>query len=221
MKLSQLVNKWLYNQQFILFLKLSYTPFLIFGILSILFSQKELALIINQFNYPIFDFFFKYLTYVGDGLICIILILAFVKNRFFRLAFIISTILVLSVTYIFKYQLFPNTPRPLALFKDQPNLIHTVDGVIIFMARSFPSGHTMVAFSMLSMLAVALNKKLMTTLLYFLAFLIGFSRMYLFEHFMIDVLVGGLLGLFITYISLIISDSILLKFSMNAKNQSK
>lgn len=64
---------------------------------------------------------------------------------------------------------------------------------------SFPSGHAMSAFALYGFLAFNANRgKLgVATLCFVLASLVAFSRMYLLMHFLRDILVGGVLGLFL------------------------
>ena len=58
--------------------------------------------------------------------------------------------------------------------------------------HSFPSGHTAAAFAA-AVALFACHRKAGTIAL-FLAFLMGFSRLYLFVHYPTDVLAGALLG---------------------------
>jgi undecaprenyl-diphosphatase len=57
---------------------------------------------------------------------------------------------------------------------------------------SFPSGHTALAFTIAVMLSDW--RPDLKNYLYSLAVLIGFSRIYLGAHFLVDVLAGALLG---------------------------
>lgn len=57
---------------------------------------------------------------------------------------------------------------------------------------SFPSGHTTASFSIATILA--LNITQISLLVYFLAFIIGVSRIYLAVHYPSDVIVGIVLG---------------------------
>jgi membrane-associated phospholipid phosphatase len=99
-------------------------------------------------------------------------------------SFVVSTLL----TQIPKLLLFPNITRPIAS-GIAPNLMHTVKGVTIHQLSSFPSGHTATAFTifLLTIYIFDRTKMILIGLLY--AMLCGYSRIYLGQHFPMDV--GG------------------------------
>lgn len=66
--------------------------------------------------------------------------------------------------------------------------------------RSFPSGHAANSFMVAALLAERLRRK--RYYLYGVAALVAFSRIYLGVHYPSDVLVGGCLGLYITWLML-------------------
>ena len=61
---------------------------------------------------------------------------------------------------------------------------------------SFPSGHTLIMFELAVVLLICLKgrKKLIAYFSLLFAFLVAFSRLYLYVHFPSDVLVGAILG---------------------------
>lgn len=72
--------------------------------------------------------------------------------------------------------------------------------------KSFPSGHTSQAFYTATMLATYFNVGLLLGLpLYFLALLVGITRMYMGMHYPRDVLAGAILGTFWGFIGVIIN----------------
>jgi membrane-associated phospholipid phosphatase len=99
-------------------------------------------------------------------------------------SFVVSTLL----TQIPKLLLFPNITRPIAS-GIAPNLMHTVKGVTMYQLSSFPSGHTATAFTifLLTIYLFDRTKMILIGLLY--AMLCGYSRIYLGQHFPMDV--GG------------------------------
>jgi membrane-associated phospholipid phosphatase len=64
---------------------------------------------------------------------------------------------------------------------------------------SFPSGHSTAAFSVCIFLALISNNKKWGYFYGVLAILISFSRVYLSQHYFIDILVGSILGTTITF----------------------
>lgn len=66
------------------------------------------------------------------------------------------------------------------------------DSTHVFSNGSFPSGHSATAFLTATILSFFTNLQIF---LYFLAGLIAFSRLYLENHYLSDVLVGALIGL--------------------------
>jgi membrane-associated phospholipid phosphatase len=128
-------------------------------------------------------------TYLAEGWIWIPYLI--IVGWFFKkdkaiivYSFAISTLL----TQIPKLLLLSHITRPIAS-GIAPNLIHTVKGVVMHQLNSFPSGHTATAFTIFLLTIYLLNqtKLILIGLLY--AMLCGYSRVYLGQHFPMDV--GG------------------------------
>ena len=85
------------------------------------------------------------------------------------------------------------SPRPQIYFSPEwfPFFIK---GVIHLGYSSFPSGHTVSAFAIATVLSLYQNTKWRQALLLVLAALAGFSRIYLSQHFLADVLAGSFIG---------------------------
>ena len=66
--------------------------------------------------------------------------------------------------------------------------------------HSFPSGHTVTAFSMGVIFTYWSNNRALGPLLLLIAVMVGYSRMYLSEHFFEDVTAGSVMGVLITLI---------------------
>ncbi len=69
-----------------------------------------------------------------------------------------------------------------------------IDGVELYEKFSFPSGHTALIFCLCMSICIFMKKKYFPLLLVLLAYIVGFSRIYLSQHFLIDVLAGALIG---------------------------
>lgn len=169
------------------------------GAILFLFSKGEIHLFMNQFHSNFFDYFFKYATYMGDGIVVIILILilAFIKVRYglFALAGFLSSGIIAQVLKRF---VFSDAKRPLPFFNGIADL-HLVPGVDVHSSRSFPSGHTTTAFAFFACAALLTHSKTARLFLFVLAFLTAYSRIYLSQHFLVDVFAGSIIGTATTY----------------------
>ncbi|MBP6310943.1 MAG: phosphatase PAP2 family protein [Flavobacteriales bacterium] len=151
---------------------------------------------VNEYNWPWADVFFKYSTHIADGwtvvIVCIIVLMIHTWRSFLMLA--ISTILSATITQFLKRSVFPENDRP-SMFRDQWPDIHWVQGVVLHSHFSFPSGHSTAAFSMCLALAVIVGKQGWAAILAMVAVVLGFSRVYLSQHFTQDVFAGAIVGI--------------------------
>jgi len=141
---------------------------------------------INNFHFHWLDTIMLPITYCGDGTVLAIVALGLWRLRGWRKFLWLVLILASAgiLVQIIKY-FFPS-PRPSAVFPD----IHILGPVL--RARSFPSGHTASTFGLISFLSGEFPQ--LGTLLWVMAILIGFSRVYVGAHFPADVLFGAGLG---------------------------
>lgn len=185
-------------------------PTLVFIALSgffLLYSNRsEIHFFINGYHAEWADTLFKWVTHLGDGTIFTIAIpLAFIKNLRWFFVVACTAVIVLCVTAILKQWVFHGFPRP-SLFLGEENL-YLVPGVKMHTINSFPSGHTTAAFALYFVLCFLFNNKLGSFLLFVLAALVGYSRIYLSQHFLIDVMVGAMLGLICGYMAIALISS--------------
>ena len=151
---------------------------------------------INQFHFHWLDTIMLPITYCGDGVVLSIVALGFWRlrglRRFLQLVLILITagILVQIIKYFFP------SPRPSQVFSD----IHILGPVL--RARSFPSGHAASTFGLVGFLSGEFPK--LENLLWVLAILIGFSRVYVGAHFPADVLFGAGLGYLVAKIYMVV-----------------
>jgi membrane-associated phospholipid phosphatase len=143
---------------------------------------------------PVTNFFFKYLTHLGDGLVFIPLVLYFffVKKKFALCTAATGVVLALLVNF-FKRVVFLGAPRPKKFFEGT-EVLQYVDGVSIHSMHAFPSGHTATAAAVALIIALHYKDKKITWIALAIAIFIGVSRMYLALHFLQDVAFGFLLG---------------------------
>ncbi len=168
---------------------------LIGGFFIVFQSKADIHIFINSHHSAFADVFFKYVTYLGEGWLFLTAIpmALFVSSRSgIHIAF--TGLFTLLLTALFKQVLFEGEPRPVEYFKNMYDL-YVVPGVDLHSWNSFPSGHTMAAFSIYLALATWAKSRWLILLCFLTAFGVGYSRMYLSQHFLIDVEFGAILGI--------------------------
>lgn len=181
-------------------------PFLGFlfigGFLLSVYDKETLLIAINSKYSACGDFFFKYYTHVGDGtfyLILSFLILLFV-SKYKAILMIASYAITSIIAQLIKYNIPGQNHRPRSHFWADSHRIHFVDGVEIMVSHSFPSGHTTSAFSMFLLFSVFVKNRFLSFVFFVMALMVGYSRMYLGQHFFADVYCGAIIGTVLTAI---------------------
>ena len=179
---------------------LYFSCYLIFFIVLFIYcfaiSKSDGFLLINRFHTRLLDDFFVLFTNVGNGLFVIgLMILMLIRRKFvwtlqIGISFLISGLLVQLL------KILAHNPRPSTYFRSCS--IHCILGITRTGFSSFPSGHTATVFMLTSLLAIYLPGRKSTFLFICMAVLTGFSRVYLSQHFPIDVLAGSLLGVLVS-----------------------
>lgn len=181
---------------------LPYLFFLIIcGILLAVYSKPELHIISNKNYSHFFDHFFKYATWLGNGawIAVLFLVLLFVKFRF-AFAFLAGSLLAALIVNLFKKVLLHNMYRPAKYFElFETYKLHLVEGVKTHSLQSFPSGHTATAFSLFFMLALITKNNSLKLMFFLIAVVVAYSRVYLSQHFMMDITAGSVTGVVFTF----------------------
>jgi membrane-associated phospholipid phosphatase len=185
----------------------SITFIVAFAVFLFLYGKKDSFIIINGFYNPSLDYFFQYVTYLGDGLIYIPIVLyCLFLNRRFLVPVVAAIVICTVLTHFLKRVVFPDELRPVSLEVEKV-IIHKIEGVPLHRQHSFPSGHTSTAFTMALLLASIMKRKIWAYILPMVAFLVGYSRVYLAQHFVTDVTVGMFIGIISAYSALLIYDA--------------
>ena len=190
--------------------------FLICLMLILIFGSVSISSWINTHHNFVLDSFFKYLTHLGDGITAIILITILLIIRLdYGFYAIIGFSLSSSITQFLKRVVFKDTMRPSVYFNDliEQGSWHLVDGVQLHQLYSFPSGHTTSIFSVCVLLSLFTNNHKLKYSLCFIAILTGLSRIYLSQHFLVDVFVGSVIGFSAVIISYLILNPKFSRFS--------
>jgi membrane-associated phospholipid phosphatase len=170
--------------------------------LFILFAHSKESgfILLNFYHTPFLDFAFQGITLLGDGIFSVVfcLVLLVVKKRYLSFMVFISFASSGIVAQVLKH--FISEARP-AIFLEKTNYPYFIENVTLHNFHSFPSGHTTSIFALVSILAFATKEKKYAIPLVLLGALVGYSRMYLGQHFMVDVTVGSLIGILFSIIS--------------------
>lgn len=166
-------------------------------VVKLLYTRSEIFFAVNSVYNNFLDSVEPYITHIGDG-ITIIVIAIVVALWNYRASFLILTAYALTALTAQALKYFFDMPRPRIYFQDQLAKIHFVKGLYILAVHSFPSGHTVTAFSAGVVITYLAKNKIWGLLLFFVALMVAYSRMYLSQHFFEDVTVGSIVGVFMT-----------------------
>jgi membrane-associated phospholipid phosphatase len=184
---------------------------LVFVIILLIYGKTDSFLLINGAHNSKLDFVMPYVTWLGDGLIYVPMVLyCLVFNRKFLVPAIFSIIICTVLTQGMKRYIFPDELRPFSLEEKQIT-IHKIEGVHMNKQHSFPSGHTSTAFTTALLLTAVLRRRVWAYVLPFLAFLVGYSRIYLAQHYLTDVSAGLFIGIVSAYLALLLYESLMPK----------
>lgn len=151
--------------------------------------ELDFLLTLQQLHNPILNRVMVMITSLGNvgWLFIVIGIVLLCKKSTRKQGFHVLLALIISVIVcnVFLKDLVARA-RPCWLMPEIELLIHMPKDY------SFPSGHTSASFA--AAVALGVYNRKMGILMYVLAFLIAFSRMYLFVHFPTDVLGGAVTG---------------------------
>lgn len=169
------------------------------------FGKENLFLLLNGDWGLIADYFWGIFTNAGDGLIWLI-VAGFAirkkKKALLQLAimcFVFTTIF----TQISKQLIIPDEKRPFAAI-DNTMDIHTVKFIKPHTVSSFPSGHTATAFTIYLLLVLYYGNALWIVLGFLYALAVGYSRIYVAQHFPLDVAGGMIVSVCSVTLSLLV-----------------
>ncbi len=175
------------------------TPYILFFIILLAalvqYPKAELHLLMNANHTPFNDFFFRNYTEIGGGWLPFVFLGLLLLYRYSWTIYLLAAQLFGGIVSVIAKRTF-DEPRPLLYFQENfPEIsLPLVEGVRVHYAHSFPSGHTITGFALFFGLALIFKKRWLSLLFFVMAALVGYSRIYLSQHFAIDVLVGSAIG---------------------------
>jgi membrane-associated phospholipid phosphatase len=172
-----------------LLMAVSVMPFLIF------YTKHETLMVINGFYSPAGDMLMYHITRLPElAMIVFVVVLSlFFERRVFLATVIAMSVCGLSIL-LFKHVLFSDYTRPFQWLDANHIRFHAVSGIRLHANGSFPSGHTMSAFCALALAGFISKRGSVQFLLFLLACASAYSRVYVAQHFLMDVYAGGLIG---------------------------
>lgn len=174
---------------------IGYIIILCFGSI-LLFSLGKVATFyfLNPIHGPILNNIFFFFTILGDGFFVVPLAFSLLLIKQKKLFWLILSGYIVSGLVILLLKDVVNEARP-SVYEGLKNYPYFIDKITLHNYHGFPSGHTASAFATSSVLAFySRSKKLAAIILLIVAMVIGYSRIYLGEHFISDVMVGSMIG---------------------------
>jgi membrane-associated phospholipid phosphatase len=158
-------------------------------------ERLDQLLLINGANNAFADIVFQGLTSIAEVVLpFLLLIYLFRFQKAYALPYVYSYALSTGLIQLLKHFVFTSSLRPLTYFATSGIKWHLVEGLPIHSYNSMPSGHTGAAFFMFFWVAVLLDRWHWGLFAGLLAVGVAYSRVYLFQHFPVDTLVGAFIG---------------------------
>jgi membrane-associated phospholipid phosphatase len=176
--------------------------------LSAFLGRIPVFLFLNTDGGAFMDQFFKWATWGAEGWVWIpylsVVVVLFKKDfKLIILNFLLSTL----ITQISKHVIWDNINRPIV--SGIPlNEIHTVPGLVTHAYNSFPSGHTATAFTLFLLTVYLFPTKWTFAIGVIYAMICAYSRVYLGQHFPMDLGGGMLVGVLSMQLSILIRQKI-------------
>ncbi|RBL90551.1 phosphatase PAP2 family protein [Chitinophaga flava] len=162
------------------------------------YGREDIYFYINRLHTSWGDWLFPRITELGSTAACVVIsLLLFFINR--RMGTVMAAAYVFNSMVNFALKFMVSFPRPRRYFAQRLHDIYFVPGVeVLDNFRSFPSGHSVCAFTAATVLSYYVKNKYWSLLFLLLAALVAYSRMYMSQHFLEDVTAGATEGILLT-----------------------
>jgi membrane-associated phospholipid phosphatase len=159
-------------------------------------SKANAFQMLRAFHPAWLSWFLRGLTHLGDGIFALLLMLAlWLWRAQAAIAFMLAVAYAVSGLLSQSLKNTIGADRPARYFSKLGLYMYQVPGVSLHSLHSFPSGHTITAFALASLVALHYRQWWVGGAAALLAAGVGYSRVYLGQHFPADVLAGACIGL--------------------------
>ena len=185
------VNPWFFVPYLVLLL--------VVGVLLFVLDKGDATLWLNGHNTVFLDHLFRFSTKMGEGTFYAVALLVLLTIRpaysvYGLLCLIVTSIIV----YFLKYVVFKDVVRPVLYFQGKV-VLHVADEVTLNRLHSFPSGHTATAFTLFCFAALIVKERRWGAFFLLMGVFAAMSRMYLGQHFLVDVYFGSIIGVLVSF----------------------
>jgi membrane-associated phospholipid phosphatase len=166
----------------------------------------------NSHHNPTLDFFFKWITKIAEWpVVAVAVILAFTEH--WKTGVWVGLCYAVEALSVAAVKVWLKAPRP--RIETGISALHEVQGEAIHAYNSFPSGHTAAAFMGFGFISLMTKNRYLQGLCALGAALVAYSRMYLGQHYLRDVIAGEIIALVILLLYQQISKSPLFHFQFS------
>lgn len=158
------------------------------------YPKDQIHLATNRHYNSFWDETMQWITLIGDGwTITVLVLLMFAWKRHYAFFTGIACLFASGITQGLKHFIFEGEARPVRFFA-QTQKLRVMTNIDNSFVDSFPSGHTTVAFAFFFCLALGIKNDWLRLACLLVSLAIGFSRIYLSQHFLVDVYAGSIIG---------------------------
>lgn len=175
---------------------IAFTVYLLIAFIYCSLNSKAVCfLTLNGRHTASMESFFAWYTNLGEGYVAILLAIVVLLRRYYLLGIHLLAAFLISGMAAQIMKGLTHMPRP-KVFLQAGQYSQFIEGVTRGGWSSFPSGHTVTAFAVATILALHTRNKWITLIYLLMAVGVGYSRIYLGHHFLEDVLAGSIVGVF-------------------------
>lgn len=169
------------------------------AIMHILNGRSGTHILLNGYHNWIFDLTMPYITWLGDFIFLSSIAILFLirRNWSWWLQLTVAGALTGVITQALKMGVFPTFDRPSVVLMAER--LHLINGVDLYRKYSFPSGHAAIAFTLAVTLSYISKDKRFALPLLTLALIAAYSRVYLSQHFLEDIVAGAWIGSLVAF----------------------